>query len=118
MIYIPTCNTNKMIQLYKLPALDVQVPSGLVTELGISANKGCIYSSKASRPPIQKAYLDQFTKDFTTFLRIHSEELISRGRMLLTFICKEDEFDHPNSMDLLEMSINDLVIEVIISLSI
>nr|AAQ94896.1 putative N-methyltransferase [Coffea canephora] len=88
-----------------------QVPSGLVTELGISANKGCIYSSKASRPPIKKAYLDQFTKDFTTFLKIHSEELISRGRMLLTWICKEDEFENPNSIDLLEMSLNDLVTE-------
>ena len=101
-----------MIQLYKLPALDVQVPSGLVTELGISTNKGSIYSSKASRLPVQKAYLDQFTKDFTTFLRIHSEELLSRGRMLLTCICKGDEFDGPNTMDLLEMAINDLVVEV------
>ena len=118
MTYNPTRNTNRMIEIYKLPAVEVQVPGGWVTELEISANKGCIYSNRESSPPIQKEYLDQFTRDFTTFLRIHSEELISRGRMLLTFICKEDEFDHPNSMDLLEMSINDLVIEVIISLSI
>nr|AFV60451.1 methyltransferase-like 2 [Coffea pseudozanguebariae] len=88
-----------------------QVPSGLVTELGISANKGSIYSSKASPPPVQKAYLDQFTKDFTTFLRIHSEELLSRGRMLLTCICKGDESDGLNTIDLLERAINDLVVE-------
>ncbi|XP_027184467.1 theobromine synthase 2-like isoform X1 [Coffea eugenioides] len=88
-----------------------QVPSGLVIELGISANKGSIYSSKASRPPVQKAYLDQFTKDFTTFLRIHSKELFSRGRMLLTCICKVDEFDEPNPLDLLDMAINDLIVE-------
>ncbi|NP_001413596.1 xanthosine methyltransferase 2 [Coffea arabica] len=88
-----------------------QVPSGLVTELGISTNKGSIYSSKASRLPVQKAYLDQFTKDFTTFLRIHSEELFSHGRMLLTCICKGVEFDALNAIDLLEMAINDLVVE-------
>nr|A0A096VHZ6.1 RecName: Full=Probable caffeine synthase MTL1; AltName: Full=Methyltransferase-like 1; Short=CcMTL1 [Coffea canephora]AFV60453.1 methyltransferase-like 1 [Coffea canephora] len=88
-----------------------QVPSGLVTELGITANKRSIYSSKASPPPVQKAYLDQFTKDFTTFLRMRSEELLSRGRMLLTCICKGDECDGPNTMDLLEMAINDLVVE-------
>nr|A0A096VHX1.1 RecName: Full=Probable caffeine synthase MTL2; AltName: Full=Methyltransferase-like 2; Short=CcMTL2 [Coffea canephora]AFV60436.1 methyltransferase-like 2 [Coffea canephora] len=88
-----------------------QVPSGLVTELGISANKGIIYSSKASPPPVQKAYLDQFTKDFTTFLRIHSEELLSGGRMLLTCICKGDESDGLNTIDLLERAINDLVVE-------
>ena len=95
----------------------LQVPSGLVTELGITANKRSIYSSKASPPPVQKAYLDQFTKDFTTFLRIHSKELFSRGRMLLTCICKVDEFDEPNPLDLLDMAINDLIVEVIISLS-
>nr|AAM18503.1 N-methyltransferase [Coffea arabica] len=88
-----------------------QVPSGLVIELGISANKGSIYSSKGCRPPVQKAYLDQFTKDFTTFLRIHSKELFSRGRMLLTCICKVDEFDEPNPLDLLDMAINDLIVE-------
>ncbi|XP_071930164.1 probable caffeine synthase MTL2 isoform X2 [Coffea arabica] len=88
-----------------------QVPSGLVTESGISANKGSIYSSKASPPAIQKAYLDQFTKDFTTFLRMHSEELVSHGRILLTFMCKGDEFDGPNILDLLEVAINDLVVE-------
>ncbi|CDO99942.1 unnamed protein product [Coffea canephora] len=88
-----------------------QVPNGLVTESGISANKGSIYSSKASPPAIQKAYLDQFTKDFTTFLRMHSEELVSHGRILLTFMCKGDEFDGPNILDLLEVAINDLVVE-------
>nr|ABD90685.1 xanthosine methyltransferase [Coffea canephora]2EG5_A Chain A, Xanthosine methyltransferase [Coffea canephora]2EG5_C Chain C, Xanthosine methyltransferase [Coffea canephora]2EG5_E Chain E, Xanthosine methyltransferase [Coffea canephora]2EG5_G Chain G, Xanthosine methyltransferase [Coffea canephora] len=88
-----------------------QVPSGLVTELGIGTNKGSIYSSKASRLPVQKAYLDQFTKDFTTFLRIHSEELFSHGRMLLTCICKGVELDARNAIDLLEMAINDLVVE-------
>nr|Q8RVM0.1 RecName: Full=Monomethylxanthine methyltransferase 2; Short=CaMXMT2; AltName: Full=7-methylxanthine N-methyltransferase 2; AltName: Full=Theobromine synthase MXMT2 [Coffea canephora]AAM18505.1 N-methyltransferase [Coffea canephora] len=88
-----------------------QVPSGLVIELGIGANKGSIYSSKGCRPPVQKAYLDQFTKDFTTFLRIHSEELFSHGRMLLTCICKGVELDARNAIDLLEMAINDLVVE-------
>ncbi|XP_071922498.1 probable caffeine synthase MTL2 isoform X1 [Coffea arabica] len=88
-----------------------QVPSGLVTESGISVNKGSIHSSKASCPPAQKAYLDQFMKDFTTFLRMHSEELVSHGRILLTFMCEGDEFDGPNIFDLLDMALMDLVVE-------
>ncbi|KAL3523682.1 hypothetical protein ACH5RR_016516 [Cinchona calisaya] len=88
-----------------------QVPSGLVTESGIPLNKGSLYLAKTSPPRVHKAYLDQFTKDFTTFLRMHSEELVPRGRILLTFMCKGDEIDGPNFLDVLDMAINDLVLE-------
>lgn len=43
---------------------------------------------------------------------MHSEELVSGGGMLLTFVCKGDEFDGPNILDLLEMAVNDLVVEL------
>ncbi|KAL3523678.1 hypothetical protein ACH5RR_016512 [Cinchona calisaya] len=88
-----------------------QVPNGLVTESGIPLNKGSIYFTKASPPHVHKAYLDQFTKDFTMFLRMHSEELVPLGQILLTFMCKGEESDGSNISDLLEMALNDLVLE-------
>ncbi|XP_062080022.1 probable caffeine synthase MTL3 [Humulus lupulus] len=48
-----------------------QVPK----ELLVNNNKGNIYISKTSPPLVFKAYLDQFHKDFTNFLRWRSEEI-------------------------------------------
>ncbi|OMP09006.1 SAM dependent carboxyl methyltransferase [Corchorus olitorius] len=42
--------------------------------------------AKTSPPNVFKAYLDQFEKDFSNFLRSRSEELVAGGGMLLTLI--------------------------------
>nr|WKU83440.1 O-methyltransferase 4 [Hamelia patens] len=85
-----------------------QVP---IDESGILLKKGNIHSGKSSPPSVQQAYLDQFTKDFTIFLRMRSQELVTHGRLLLTFMCGNDEDDGPDFLDLLGSSLNDLVLE-------
>ncbi|KAF9669643.1 hypothetical protein SADUNF_Sadunf14G0128600 [Salix dunnii] len=56
----------------------------------IPLNKGNIYLTKTSPPGVHKAYLNQFEKDFTAFLRSRSEEMVPGGCMMLT-ICGRDE---------------------------
>ncbi|KAJ4851433.1 hypothetical protein Tsubulata_013964 [Turnera subulata] len=63
-----------------------QVPEGLISESGEPLNKGNICLSETSHPSVHKAYLDQFDKDFTSFLRSRSSEMISRSRMVLTIM--------------------------------
>ncbi|XP_011036357.1 PREDICTED: benzoate carboxyl methyltransferase-like [Populus euphratica] len=58
---------------------------------GISNNKGNIYMAKASSPNVFKAYLEQFQKDFSLFLRLRSEEIIQGGRVVVTFIGRRIE---------------------------
>ncbi|KAJ4835802.1 hypothetical protein Tsubulata_029236, partial [Turnera subulata] len=68
-----------------------QVPDGLVTESGMPLNKGNICLAKSSPSIVHKAYRDQFERDFTSFLRSRSLELISGGRMVLTFVASSTE---------------------------
>ncbi|WOG90820.1 hypothetical protein DCAR_0310066 [Daucus carota subsp. sativus] len=56
-----------------------QVPANL-----LDSNKGNIYMAKSSPRSVYEAYYYQFEKDFTEFLRLRSEEMISNGRMVLT----------------------------------
>ncbi|KAL3564962.1 hypothetical protein D5086_033008 [Populus alba] len=53
--------------------------------------------AKASPPNVFKAYLEQFQKDFSLFLRLRSEEIIQGGRVVLTFIGRS--IDDPRSKD-------------------
>ncbi|KAK1373615.1 Salicylate/benzoate carboxyl methyltransferase [Heracleum sosnowskyi] len=55
-----------------------QVPEKLLDN-----NKGNIYIARASPPGVYEAYFNQFKRDFTTFLRMRSEEIIPDGRMSL-----------------------------------
>jgi jasmonate O-methyltransferase len=83
---------------------------------GISNNKGNIYMAKASPPNVFKAYLEQFQKDFSLFLRLRSEEIIQGGRVVLTFLGRS--IDDPRSKDcclfweLLAKSLLDLAAKV------
>ncbi|XP_068661217.1 probable jasmonic acid carboxyl methyltransferase 1 [Aristolochia californica] len=61
-----------------------QVPEGLENEEGIPINKGDIYVGKSSPPGVFESYLKQFQKDFSSFLRSRSEEIVPGGRMVLT----------------------------------
>lgn len=49
-------------------------------------NKGNIYMAPSSPHDVFEAYLKQFQKDFTVFLASRSDEIVSGGQMLLTFI--------------------------------
>ncbi|KAJ8442558.1 hypothetical protein Cgig2_026500 [Carnegiea gigantea] len=64
----------------------VRVPTGLDgKEHGEMVNKGKIYLSKTSPKSVISAYMLQFRKDFMSFLKCRSEEVIPGGRMVLAF---------------------------------
>lgn len=74
-----------------------QVPPGIFNEEGKSMNAGKIYISKTSPPAVAKAYHQQFRKDFGSFLKSRSEELVSEGQMAL-IISGRDTKDPCNKM--------------------
>ncbi|KAI3693863.1 hypothetical protein L1987_76818 [Smallanthus sonchifolius] len=57
-----------------------QVPQGL------GNNKLNIYMAKTSPTTVFETYRKQFDKDFTKFLQLRSQEMISSGRMILTIV--------------------------------
>nr|ABU88887.2 S-adenosyl-L-methionine:salicylic acid carboxyl methyltransferase [Chimonanthus praecox] len=90
-----------------------QVPPALDGKRGSALNKGNIYMAKTSPPVVLKAYLDQFQKDFFTFLSCRSEEMVAGGRMVLTFLGRKSS--DPTSKEccfiweLLANALNDMV---------
>ncbi|ERN19065.1 salicylate carboxymethyltransferase [Amborella trichopoda] len=62
-----------------------QVPLGLYNEEGMPLNKGHIYIDEASPPEVAQAYLQQFQKDFSSFLGFRSREIVRGGYMVLIF---------------------------------
>ncbi|XP_023636653.1 salicylate/benzoate carboxyl methyltransferase isoform X2 [Capsella rubella] len=83
---------------------------------GLENNKMSVYIQNSSPLSTYKAYLNQFERDFTTFLKLRSEEMVSNGRMVLTFIGRRT-IDNPLHRDcchfwtLLSKSLRDLVVE-------
>ncbi|KAG8389926.1 hypothetical protein BUALT_Bualt01G0029700 [Buddleja alternifolia] len=63
-----------------------KTPPALDMKIGKHLNKGKIYISKTSPACVAEAYLFQFQKDFSTFLRSRAEETVARGGMLLSFM--------------------------------
>ncbi|WCJ40479.1 S-adenosyl-L-methionine-dependent methyltransferases superfamily protein [Euphorbia peplus] len=85
-----------------------QVPEGLVSEFGVRLNKGGIFCVNESSPVnIQKVYLDQFEKDFMEFLKSRSVEMVSHGRMVITFIANSSK----NPLQLIQDSLKEMVYE-------
>lgn len=94
----------------------LQVPRALDAESGMRLNKGNVCYTITSPPGVHDAYFDQFKKDFTMFLRMRSIEMVPRGHLFLTLQGKIDEndgFDHWVSIG---MTLNDMVMEVGLSL--
>ncbi|KAI9176437.1 hypothetical protein LWI28_002824 [Acer negundo] len=72
--------------------------------------------SQTSPPGVHKAYLEQFEKDFTRFLRLRSEELIPGGRMVLTIRGNQSKEDstknyRPILIELIGMELQAMVSE-------
>ncbi|XP_065867813.1 probable caffeine synthase MTL2 [Euphorbia lathyris] len=85
-----------------------QVPEVLVSEFGIPLNKGGIfYVTDSSPTSLQKAYHDQFEKDFMKFLKSRSVEMVCGGHMVITFIAKSDK----NPLELIQDSLKQMVHE-------
>ncbi|KAF5752998.1 Salicylate O-methyltransferase [Tripterygium wilfordii] len=85
---------------------------------GLENNKGNICVANSSPASVYKAYYHQFQKDFSSFLKCRSEELVARGRMALTFLGRtsEDPCKHESScfFELLALALNQLVSEGLI----
>lgn len=103
---MPNCEKNAL-----------QIPQGLQDEMGESLNKANIYMAESSPPAVFKAYLEQFQKDFSLFLKLRSEEMTCKGRMVLTLMGRITE--EPSSgesryvWDLLAQELNKMVSKVI-----
>ncbi|XP_010452333.1 PREDICTED: salicylate/benzoate carboxyl methyltransferase-like isoform X2 [Camelina sativa] len=89
---------------------------------GLEENKMSIYIHNSSPLSTYKAYLNQFQRDFTTFLKLRAEEMVSNGCMVLTFIGRST-IDNPLHRDcchfwtLLSKALCDLVVEGLVSAS-
>ncbi|KAI3513241.1 hypothetical protein L1887_20569 [Cichorium endivia] len=62
-----------------------QVPMSLKPNVGTHLNKEKIYISKRSSPSVIEAYKQQFHEDFSLFLRSRANEMVIKGRMVLSF---------------------------------
>lgn len=63
-----------------------QAPSGLEPTVGTHLNKEKVYISKSSSTSVVEAYQQQFHEDFSLFLRSRAEEMVAKGRMVLSFL--------------------------------
>ncbi|CAH2070213.1 unnamed protein product [Thlaspi arvense] len=83
---------------------------------GLEKNNMSVYITTSSPLSEYTAYLNQFQRDFTTFLRMRSQEMVSNGRMVLT-VMGRNTLDDPLFRDcchcwtLLSNSLCDLVLE-------
>ncbi|WCJ39323.1 S-adenosyl-L-methionine-dependent methyltransferases superfamily protein [Euphorbia peplus] len=88
-----------------------QVPRGLRSESGSLLHKGGVYYVTDSSPPsILRAYMDQFQKDFTKFLKSRAVEMVRGGHMVITFLARSDI----NLAQLFEDPVKEMVNEGII----
>ncbi|XP_038699293.1 S-adenosyl-L-methionine:benzoic acid/salicylic acid carboxyl methyltransferase 3-like [Tripterygium wilfordii] len=86
---------------------------------GLESNKGNICMASSSPTSVYKAYYHQFQKDFNSFLKCRSEELVAGGRMALTFMGRtsDDPCKHESSyiLELLALALKQLVSERLIA---
>ncbi|KAL5227777.1 hypothetical protein ABZP36_016042 [Zizania latifolia] len=66
-----------------------QVPPGLFDEANMPINRGKMYISSTSTVAVPVAYLRQFQRDFSMFLKSRAAEIFSGGRMVLAMLGRE-----------------------------
>ncbi|KAK1268107.1 Jasmonate O-methyltransferase [Acorus gramineus] len=92
-----------------------QVPRGLESGAEVHLNKGKINISKKSPPCVLSYYSEQFHKDFSTFVKSRSKEIVTGGRMVLTIIGRKvddpTEEDNCFQWDCMANALMDLVSE-------
>ncbi|KAK6258312.1 hypothetical protein SCA6_012786 [Theobroma cacao] len=84
---------------------------------GIGNNKGSVYMAESSPPNVFKAHSRQFKEDFSTFLKLRSQEMIPGGRMVLTFNGRSNLYPSKQDDDWklqLAKSLYDLVVKGIV----
>ncbi|CAN0861660.1 Salicylate carboxymethyltransferase [Linum grandiflorum] len=87
-----------------------QVPEGVEED-----NVGNIYMASSSPRSVLDAYYGQFQSDFSLFLRCRAQELVTGGRMVLTFLGRKSE--EPSSKEccfiweLMSMALNQMASE-------
>ncbi|KAL5991542.1 hypothetical protein ACLOJK_012451 [Asimina triloba] len=95
------------------------VPPELYDKEGMPLNKGRMYVSGTSPPLVFKAYLEQFRKDFHSFLRSRSEEVQTNGVMVLVLAGRSradlwtEESNEP--WELLSEILSTMVLEGVVS---
>ncbi|XP_059311089.1 benzoate carboxyl methyltransferase-like isoform X1 [Lycium ferocissimum] len=80
-------------------------------------NNNSIYITRTSPPQVFEAYLKQLDKDFSRFLQLRSEEIVTGGHMLITVMGRSirDPYGHHCAfLDLLSKSLIELVQEGLI----
>lgn len=78
----------------------------------MEGNKENIYIAETSPCGVWEAYLKQFESDFRDFLKCRGEEMVPRGRMLIT-ILGSIRGDHPlSAWEFVGIKLNDMVKEV------
>ncbi|KAE8726879.1 hypothetical protein F3Y22_tig00005974pilonHSYRG00342 [Hibiscus syriacus] len=84
--------------------------------VGLEKNNGNVYMARSSPPNVFQAYADQFQKDFTNFLSLRSKEIISQGRMVLTFMARKnvDPSNEDYGWELVAKSLLDLVAQGVV----
>ncbi|XP_048496014.1 S-adenosyl-L-methionine:benzoic acid/salicylic acid carboxyl methyltransferase 1 [Beta vulgaris subsp. vulgaris] len=82
---------------------------------GIEDNKGNINIAKTSPPHVIKAYYEQFERDFWSFLRYRSEEVVVGGMMVLTLIGRKTREPYSREScywwEILASALKDMVVE-------
>lgn len=97
--------------------LYLQVPEGLADESGIPLNKGNIHKQRQAPTVCLQAYINLFERDFTLFLRLCSQEMVSGGHVVLTIIGSDRKADSSGNhscttWELLGITLNDMVQEI------
>ncbi|CAJ2646455.1 unnamed protein product [Trifolium pratense] len=107
----PTKSLHFIHSSYSLQWLS-QVPKG------VENNKGNIYMANTSPENVLKAYYEQFQRDFSLFLKCRAEELVERGRMVLTILGRKSDHKYSKECcyiwELLAVALNEMVLEGII----
>ncbi|XP_039002842.1 S-adenosyl-L-methionine:benzoic acid/salicylic acid carboxyl methyltransferase 3-like [Hibiscus syriacus] len=84
--------------------------------VGVENNKGNICMSTSSPPNVVRAYTEQFRKDFSSFLSMRSEEIIPKGRMVLSFAARTNPnpTDENYGLELVAISLLDLIAQGVV----